>query len=257
MTLEKTLGGHRFWVGDAVEDLGADPGSLRDAYIEITSEGWRDRFDRYSSPFEAKWTWRDKFRLPPATNELLPRLELMGIDLAQAMFTLPGTLPNFRLVRDYARHYAGIFKYETGDHLGVHVDAGIFPGNTMYRKAVTALLYLGDSDGDLELWDGASCALEPVGPHLDCLAVSIPPRHGRVVIFENNDHAWHGAGRVTDHDPRVVLTCSFFTLAVNAFRNQRQRAYFVPRPGEQWDEATLALRDKRADPDRYAEAYRV
>ena len=46
-----------------------------------------------------------------------------------------------RLARDTARHYCGVFKYEQGDWLGVHVDAGISPLDGA-RKHVTAVLYL-------------------------------------------------------------------------------------------------------------------
>jgi hypothetical protein len=57
--------------------------------------------------------------------------------------------------------------------------------------------------------------------------------------------------------PRTIVTVSYLSDAIDAFDNKRQRAFFVPRPGEQWTQDQYDLRNKRADPERYAEVYRV
>lgn len=223
---------------------------LDSALAEVTTLD-PDQFDRYSNPFEQKYALRDKFNLPKSVDALIVRLEYLKEEISQ--------LFNIELHQDETRHYTGVFKYEKGDKLDVHVDAGINPINGL-RKHVTAILYLGSPIGeegssDLELWAGTSCT-DPE-PELWGLSRDISAAHGHLVIFENTDYAWHG---VPVHDieaPRIVLTVSFLSKAIDAFKNQRQRAFFMPRPSENWDKKLYKLRDIRADSTRYSEAYRV
>lgn len=235
--------GHRFLTGTlpAVADLCdaalADVLAIPDA-----------AFDTLSNPFESKLLLRSKHGLPEGLGVLMAWLEGLAVEAA-AVFGVPS------LVVDTSRHYAGVFRYAPGGHLSAHVDAGIHPA-TGQRKHVTALVYLGSGSGDLELWEGSNCAGE--APTVNALAAGLPPRHGSLVLFENNDHAWHAAavntGLLSD---RIVVTVSYMSAEVERFRNRRQRAYFAPRPGETWTPAMVALRDQRADPDAYAQAYRI
>jgi hypothetical protein len=158
------------------------------------------------------------------------------------------------VVADRWRHYAGVFRYLPGDHLGVHVDAGIHPASGL-RKHVTAVLYFAAGAGDLELWQGDDCT-RGEGPDVYNLIDTIRPGLGTLVLFENNDYAWHGTARNTSDEDRIVLTVSYLSGAIDAFANKRQRAYFVPRPTEEWDADTYRLRDLRADAEHFAEAYR-
>jgi hypothetical protein len=204
-------------------------------------------FDRYDNPFEQKWALRDKFRLPPAVDAIVHGLERAYMDV--------GRLLGAELIPDRGRHYMGVFRYEPGDRLDVHVDAGIHPG-TGHRKHATILVYLGNGAGNLELWEGTS-STDEVAPRVRGVIDVIPPSHGRVVLFENNDHAWHGVRPNSEGSGRLVVTVSYLSLAIDRWDNRRERAFFVPRPDEEWDEATYALRDVRADPDRHAEVYRA
>lgn len=237
--------GHR-WI---VEDW--SPSSvLADTYKAIMQLPEK-AFDRYENPFEQKYTLRDK--MGKATSRLFAELE----------FAYPLVSEEFgaRLKPDTSRHYAGVFKYMKGDWLNVHVDAGIHPGNGM-RKHVTAVLYLGPATGGpLELWRGTNCA--QADPYVDEAVeapgpiAAIQPEHGRLVLFENNDYAWHGMPVYDGDEARVVVTVSYLSNALDAFENKRQRAYFVPRPDERWTPEMYELRDRRADADHYAEAYRL
>ena len=232
-------GGHRY----AVEKLlDQDLDRVTHAILEIPD----DAFDRYRNPFEQKYTLRDKFHLPTGLDLLIQTLERDTSRFSR--------LFGISLYPDLLRHYCGVFKYFKGDKLDVHVDAGIHPRMKL-RKHVTAVLYLGHQLAPLELWEGENCAQD--NPSIIRLADCIAPEHGTLVVFENNDYAWHGVPLCDSEAPRTIVTVSYLSDAINAFDNQRQRAFFVPRPWEQWTAEQCDLRNKRADPERYREVYRV
>lgn len=229
-------------------------------------------FDRYDNPFEAKLILRDKSPRTVGHMSLNAWTEIMEELESNDWVERVSVLFGVELVADRWRHYAGVFRYLPGDHLGVHVDAGIHPASGL-RKHVTLVLYFGRGAGDLELWRGSSCddrnrvwigfeAREPEPlsvasePILHEIIDTISPGLGTIVMFENNDYAWHGTAHNDSDADRLVLTVSYLSGAVDAFANRRQRAFFVPRPTEEWDAETYRLRDLRADPVRFAEAYR-
>lgn len=230
----------------------------------LPAEAW----DRYESTFEAKLTLRDKRELPSWVEVILEGLEdNTALEEWSRVFGI-------ELIADRWRHYTGVFRYLPGDHLGVHVDAGIHPP-TGLRKTVTIVLYLGGA-GALELWAGTSCVQEPPRimrpdgsgrwfhslsepapePVVTACINAIAPTLGTMVAFANNDYAWHSAARNDGDTDRIVITVSYLSAEIDRFANRRQRAFFVPRPDEEWTPETYALRDLRADDHRYAEAYR-
>lgn len=218
----------------------------------VLIRSWMDGigFDRYENPFEQKWTWQDKFNFPQPVEDLIRNMEEYLLDAAA------GLVPeNCTLAIDQSRHYTGAFVYEHGDFLNVHVDAGVHP-DTGWRKAVTALVYLNEG-APLEFWQGDSCMAED--PQLHEPMMVLKPYVGTVVLFVNDDYAWHGVPMQEADGQRTLLTVSFLarTLPVEeGFANTRERAFFLPRPGEEWSEKMYAIRDRRADAERYAEAYR-
>lgn len=232
---------YKRWVHDVVPAVDV-PGAL---------------WSRYSNPFEQKFVYKG-----PAPELVWTYMETQFLVYARLVYGIP------QLQVDETRHYAGLFRYDVGQHLAVHVDAGIHPlspkGMPM-RKRVTALLYLNDAPGDLEFWQGESCSdtrYVGLGTHVQECLERVAPRTGRAVLFENTDTAWHGVAKVEDGPSRYVATVSFIhpeplTPQNGRFNNMRQRAFFTPRPDEEWDEAIYKLRDVRADPERYAEAYRT
>lgn len=243
--------GQRYWIGEYENAL-----LLRLARAEIRNMEEK-RFDRYDSPFEAKLTMRDK---TPRTfgnfssnawSQIMEDLE--GNAWCERISEMFGV----EVVADRWRHYAGVFRYLPDDHLGVHVDAAIHPISGL-RKHVTLVLYFGAGAGDLELWQGSSCVEDE--PILTQIIDSVAPTFGRIVAFECNDYAWHGTAANESDADRIVLTVSYLSAATAPhadMQNQRSRAFFIPRPYEEWEPETYRLRDRRADPERYAEAYRA
>lgn len=222
---------------------------LCDAALEEARQLPLSAFDRYDNPFEQKWTLREKTNLPPMLARAFDHLNHEWLGLAQDRWG------SIELRRDDARHYMGLFRYEHGDHLDVHVDAGICPLNGL-RKAVTTLLYLGDGAlSPLEFWNGDKCTVKE--PVIENLAAQVWPKHGTLVQFTNEDDAWHGVPRQVGAD-RYVLTVSYLiSPSEAAAKNPRTRAFFVPRPGDIWGDDKFALRDARADEAQHASVYRA
>jgi hypothetical protein len=214
-----------------------------------------EAFDVYHNPFEYKMTLKQKFAFGSSPlGNLLTSMEGELRYLAETLF-------DAKLEVDVSRHYASVFRYPKGSYLLPHVDAGLHPV-TGQRKHITAVCYLSGTGhrlpngGDLQFWMGDNCAegeprlRGPVWRHVE-------PKVGRVVLFENNDYAWHGMHKYLGEQERVVVTVSYLSDDVDRFLNQRTRAFFVPHPNKPWDEGTYQMRDMRADPDRYKDAYRT
>jgi hypothetical protein len=194
-----------------------------------------NQFGCYDNPFERKQVLQC-IREGSIFDDIITILKHQ-LPFAQATFS-------YDLVPDNIEAYTAIFRYNKDAKLDVHVDAGICPENGL-RKAVTVILYLNDvkEGGELEFWNGTSCMKEEV--KLFTLIRKVQPKAGRMVIFENDDFAWHGMSPCNEF--RAVATVSFMTKQIDMYRNTRKKAYFVPRPNEVWPEEKFVLRDKRAD----------
>lgn len=203
-------------------------------------------FTEYNNPFEKKQVYHTK---KPAgiLAELLTLLEHQ-VYLAEMIF-------NYKLVIDSLRTYAAIFRYDIGSKLDVHVDAGIEP-ETGLRKAVTAILYLNSvkEGGELEFWNGNSC-MSPE-PEIYHRLVSIKPKAGRLVLFNNDDFAWHSVAERCN-EFRGVITVSYMTEDTTLFFNDRKKAFFVPRPDEIWAPEIVNLRTQRASEATAAQVYKI
>lgn len=215
--------------------------------IRATPESY---FDTYDNPFESKQVLQGKHP-SGVLGSLLSQLEHQVI--------LARVLLGRDLVFDSGRQYASIFRYGSNSRLDVHVDAGIDPRSGL-RKAATAILYLNDlpaeSGGDLEFWRGTDCTVKV--PTVFSRRQTVRPYSGRLVLFENHDSQWHGMTPMgPESSVRAAITVSYLTEELSTFANQRRRAYFVPRPGQQWTDEHYRLRDMRADKDRAAEVYRA
>lgn len=248
----ESRGGHRWYSDNPVLRSGND-NDLR--YRDLCDWALRDvtampgnKWDRLANPFEAKWLLHDKMNLPANLAAGIAMLE-REVKRAAEIFEIPS------LAVDPTRYWAGVFRYGRGDHLAAHVDAGIHPPSKK-RKHVTALLYLGYGMGDLELWEGGDC--NDPAPKLTNLVAWIPPTHGQLLVFENGDRGWHGASINHSDMERIVLTVSYLSDEVTGggINNMREKAFFMPKPGEVWDADTYALRDKRADMVGAAGVYR-
>jgi hypothetical protein len=219
--------------------------------LEIPSNQW----DRYDNPFEQKYTLRDKFNFPSNLNTLFAEFE--SNEFIEQLSNLCG----YRLIRDITRNFWGVHTYENGDHLDIHVDAGIHPTMNL-KKQVTLGLYLSanwnESYGcNLELWRGDNA--DSSSAKIYEKSKEITPIFNRLILFTCNDYAWHGNPVPATCPPsakRIFLTMSYMSHNT-ADLNKRPKALFISRPEDEKDSEKDRLRLLRADPVKYKEIYRI
>lgn len=224
------------------------------AVFALPEEAW----DRYDNVFEQKWTLRDKHAFPPAIMRLFD--DLQSDSWVSALSEVVGT----PLSLDTERHYWGVHKYEKGDSLKIHVDAGVHP-ILHKKKLITLGVYLSRcwEEGygcDLEIWDGDSAARDDAV--LTKRYASIPPMFNRCVIFTNTDNSWHGNPSRADGthmSNRVFLTVSYLSDTLEDFENRRSRAYFRPLPTDDEETKTTLIEAslKRASEEGVQKMYRA
>ncbi len=234
-------------VPDGVTILNALSGIDVNAVASEILDMPKEALYRVKSPFEVKWAVRhdQMFDLPPAVAEAMDYLE--GTVFAWLNKNVPHMPLSLHVDTD--RYYGGVFKYAAGGRLQAHVDAGIRPqsrtgAQARTRKHWTALMYLGKGTGDLQFWLGDKCTI--ADPKIYEGIGFVKCTEPKIVLFENNDHAWHGSAPNWSHEQRLVLTVSYMSDEVDAFDNKRERAFFVPYPDEEWDADMYAERDQRA-----------
>lgn len=211
-------------------------------------------FDRYENPFENKYTLRSKEDLPPQLNRLF------DFFTSERFVKLLSDLTGYELVNDPNKNFWGVHKYQSGDKLDLHVDAGQHPVCGL-KKQVTLGLYLSRNweeqyGGHLELWEGDNAKNNDA--KLTKCRVRVAPIFNRMVIFTNNDVSWHG-----NPDPvvcpsgawRIFVTLSYLSHNRD-YENKKAKAFFVARPSDPVDPVKDELRLLRADPERCAEVYR-
>lgn len=214
-----------------------------------------DEWDRYDNPFENKFTLRNKDNLPKncsilfkylTSNEILDKLSfLFGI----------------KLLNDETKNWWGIHKYDHGDKLDIHVDAGLHP-ITKNKKQVTLGIYLSrdwkqENGGHLELWEGEN-SVNNNAKLIKCVE-KILPLFNTLVLFKCNDYAWHGNPHPVNcknGEKRIFLTISYISENYSDL-NKREKAFFVKHPNEPDNEEKDKLRLLRADPIKYKEVYRI
>ena len=214
-----------------------------------------DKFDRYDNPFEQKWTLRDKNNLPKKCTELFEYL------VSEECLLKLSELVGIKLLNDSTKNFWGIHKYNHGDKLDIHVDAGIHPISKL-KKELTLGIYLSKNwkeeyGGCLEIWEGENSKNNDA-KLIECKN-KIVPQFNRMVIFSCTDDAWHGNPDPVKCDKdsqRIFLTMSYLSERIE-FENKRQKAYFVKLPNELEDEEKDKLRILRADSEKYKEVYRI
>lgn len=225
--------------------------NIQKEILQIESSEW----DRYSNPFEQKYTLRNKYNFPPLLNNLFD-------DLTSESFTNKlSSIVGYPLILDSTRNFWGVHKYKNGDKLDIHVDAGYHPTINL-KKQITLGLYLSDHWREqygchLEVWKGSSCMdndaklIEKVD--------SISPMFNRCIIFTCNDYSWHGNPSpvcADDDATRIFVTISYLSEN-NEDKNTRKKAYFIETPDHPYDAEKQRLRDSRADEQKYKEVYRI
>jgi hypothetical protein len=212
------------------------------------------KWDRYQNPFETKYTLRDKYAFPKNLKTLFSTLE--SPEFVSEISSVVGV----PLVLDPTRNFWGVHKYNNGDKLDIHVDAGLHP-QTKQKKQITLGIYLSSNWDEsygckLELWRGTNAGLS--NPVITEKVVEIAPIFNRLVLFTNNDYSWHGnptPATCPENAKRIFITISYLSENYED-TNKRCKALFVARPDDAVDPHKDELRLLRADPVRYAEIYK-
>jgi Rps23 Pro-64 3,4-dihydroxylase Tpa1-like proline 4-hydroxylase len=218
---------------------------LRSEILNIPEESW----DRYENPFESKFTLRDKYNFPANLKKLFAEFE------SDSFISKLSEIVGYKLIIDSTRNFWGIHKYNNGDKLDIHVDAGLHP-TTKQKKQVTLGIYLSENwkeeyGCELEVWKGENAVSNDAKIYEK--VASISPLFNRMIIFTCNDYAWHGnpePARCPEDSKRIFVTISYLSENYED-QNKRQKAYFVSRPQDPEDKEKDKLRLLRADPEKY------
>ena len=202
------------------------------AYL-MPNKGW----NFYDSPLEKKFT-NDKWELiPDVTRCVLAFLNTsMTTSLLEEITNISGLLP------DPSIRGAGISYVLPGGKLDLHSDRQIHPKLNVYRR-LNLLIYFNKNwsdnyGGSLELWNSDVTKCEH----------KISPIFNRMVLFETNDHSYHG-----HPDPltcpigmaRKALSLYYWTSTIpEDFKINEMSTDFRGRPGENNPELE-ALREQR------------
>jgi hypothetical protein len=225
--------------------------NLQNEILSIPDSEW----DRYENPFESKFTLRNKFTFPTLLNNLFEELQLTTF--IEKLSNICG----HKLLVDPTRNFWGVHKYNNGDKLDIHVDAGLHP-TTKQKKQITFGIYLSsnwkeDYGCNLEIWKGDNAASN--GAKIYEKIASIEPLFNRMVMFTCNDYSWHGnpePANCPDDAKRIFITISYLSEN-DSDLNKREKAFFVARPEDDLDEEKDKLRLLRADPNYCKSVYNV
>ena len=224
---------------------------VQEEILNIPDDAW----DRYANPFENKYTLRDKNSMPGMCTTLFDKLT------SQEMLDYLSSVMGYEILNDPTKNWWGIHKYDDGDKLDIHVDAGVHP-QTKQKKQLTIGIYLSkdwkeENGGHLEMWEGENASNNDA--KLDNCVHKILPQFNTLVLFECDDYAWHGNPipvSCKNGEKRLFLTLSYVSEQYSDL-NKKQKAFFVKRPEDPEDPEKDKLRMLRCDPDRYKEVYRT
>jgi Rps23 Pro-64 3,4-dihydroxylase Tpa1-like proline 4-hydroxylase len=204
-----------------------------------------------------KFVLRDKFNLEPNCKKLF--------DYLNSNFFLKylSEIVGIELIIDEDRNWHGIHKYNDGDFLDIHSDAGVHPVNNL-KKHVTLGIYLSknwkeENREHLEIWEGddinkKDCKLT------NCVS-KILPKFNTLVMFNNTNNAWHGNPEpviIKNNEKRIFLTISYLSKNFSDnYSNKFKKAYFIPRPFDKWDDEKEKLKMLRCDPEKCKLVYNL
>ena len=113
-----------------------------------------------------------------------------------------------------------------------------------------------ENGGHLEIWDGENASKNDA--RLKSKKTAILPSFNKLIIFHNNDYSWHGNPdpiSCKNGEKRIFLTLSYLcSNPRECYENTRQKAFFIARPNDPYDEEKNELRLLRADPEKYKNA---
>ena len=224
---------------------------IQEEILNIPDDAW----DRYANPLENKYTFRDKNNIPEMCTKLFEKLT------SQEVLDYLSSIMGYEILNDPTKNWWGIHKYDDGDKLDIHVNAGVHP-KTLQKKQLTIGIYLSkdwkeENGGHLEMWEGENATNNDAKIHT-CIH-KILPQFNTMVLFECNDYAWHGNPipvTCKNGEKRLFLTLSYVSEQYSDL-NKKQKAFFVKRPEDPEDPEKDKIRMLRCDPERYKEVYRT
>jgi len=224
---------------------------VQNEILNINDKEW----DRYQNPLEHKFTLRDKNNMPENCKKLFNELT------SQYFLDYLSSIMGFEIMNDPTKNWWGIHKYNDGDHLDIHVDAGLHP-QTKQKKQLTLGIYLSkdwkeENGGYLEIWEGDNACNNDA--KITRCVDRILPKFNTMVLFECNDYSWHGNPHPVNcknGEKRIFLTLSYVSEQYND-KNKRVKAFFVKHPEEEENEEKDKIRLLRCDPKKYKEVYRT
>lgn len=207
----------------------------------------QEQWDRYSNPFEQKYTLRNKNNLPSTVNELFSYLT------SDFFVSHISSIVGEKLYIDPNKNWWGVHTYDNGDYLDIHSDAGLHPV-TKQKKHVTIGIYFSykwneKNGGHHEIWSGDSNVSNNAKLY-ECTN-RVLPSFNKLVMFTCNDYAWHGNPvpvSCSNGEKRIFLTVSYVSENHSKqFSNSRTKAFFIKRPEDLEDPEKDKLRLLRAD----------
>lgn len=213
-------------------------------------------WDRYDNPLEKKYTLRNKDNLPNNTQKLFDLLT------SKIFLEKLSIVVGEELINDPNKNWWGIHKYDNGDKLDIHSDAGNHP-ITGDKKHVTLGIYLSknwsdENGGHLEIWHGESVLND--NAKITKQITKILPSFNTLVLFNNTNNAWHGNPepvKCDENSTRIFLTLSYLSKNHDKpYDNDRKKAFFVKRPQDVEDKEKDKIRLMRADENKFKEIYR-
>ena len=225
----------------------------QDEILNISDEEW----DRYNNPFEQKYTLRNKNKLSENCTILFNYLN------SKQFITQLSKIVNEKLYPDPTKNWWGIHKYDNGDYLDIHSDAGIHP-ETKQKKHVTLGIYLSknwseENLGHLEIWKGNNINID--NHKLTKCVKKILPSFNKLILFNNTNNAWHGNPIPTicnSDQKRIFITVSYLSNNhENEYSNKHQKALFIKLPNEPENKEKNKLRLLRVDPEKYKDIYNI
>ena len=200
---------------------------------------------------------RDKNNLPKHCSKLF---NLLTSDNTLKQLSI---ITGEQLFNDPTKNWWGIHKYDNGDYLDIHSDAGIHP-KTRQKKHLTLGIYLSkdwkeENKRHLEIWKGDS--INNSNPTLTKLVTKILPSFNKLVIFDNTNNAWHGNPNpvnISNNEKRIFVTISYLSnIHSDLYDNNREKAFFIKLPNEPENTEKDKLRLLRADPKKYKLVYSI
>ncbi len=216
---------------------------LQEEILSIDEKEW----DVCIDPFETKRLLRKKATIPPNCLRLFQTLQSPEF-IAQL-----SEITGYKLISDEQKYYWGIHKFEDGDYLDIHVDAGVYKNSL--KKRLTLGLYLSkdwkeENKGCFELWSGDNSSKDDA--KLIKREISVLPKFNRLVLFDCNDYSWHGAPEAVvckNGEKRIFLTVSYLSELTKDDLNRRGKAFFLQRPSEPYSEEKEKFKLLRAQAD--------